>query len=78
MILLMLYFYLSFWKDVKDLESLVKKISKKLNEKSFGRHFVSKYNTLKVLDYLSGNKLDQELIRLHYRDENENWKGLTK
>jgi len=64
--------YLTVWYDDPDLKNKVEKFSKYLRSKSERRHFVSDYDRLEYTDFLSGIKLDQEMLRQHYRKRNEN------
>lgn len=59
--------YLAIWEDVENIEESVTNINNWLKEKSNGDHYISKYKVLDYNSFLSGVKLDQELLREYFR-----------
>lgn len=70
--------YLTLWYDDIDLERKVQQFSKYLRLKSGTRHTINDYDRLEYTDFLSGIKLDHEMLRQYYRIKNENNKTSTK
>jgi len=64
--------YLTLWYDDADLKNKVDKFSSYLRSQSGARHFISDYDRLEYTDFLSGIKLDHEMLRQHYRMKDEN------
>ena len=59
--------YLAVWKNVENLDTYVKRINSKLNSKSRGKHTIKKYKVIDKKEFLTGVKLDQELLREFFR-----------
>jgi hypothetical protein len=59
--------YLAIWEPSNDLEEKFKEIQDTLRDRSDGTHYISKYAELSYDDFLSGIKLDQELLREYFR-----------
>lgn len=59
--------YLAFWGDQPDVNKKVKRINKELNRLSGKVHFVDKFAVLDQEEFLTGVKLDQELVREYFR-----------
>lgn len=69
--------YLTLWYDDFDLKNKIQKLTNYLKLQSEGRHFISDYDRLNYDDFLSGIKLDHEMLRQHYRIKNENHKKIN-
>jgi|688.fasta_scaffold11777_8 hypothetical protein len=63
--------YLTLWYDDIDLEKKVNKFSSYLRLQSGARHFIADYDRLEYTEFLSGIKLDHEMIRQYYRQKHE-------
>jgi hypothetical protein len=59
--------YLAIWEIDANLELKIKEIQEFLKVQSESTHFISKYKVLSYEDFLSGIKLDQELLREYFR-----------
>lgn len=59
--------YLAIWEPDDDCEQKVNEIQKVLKQRSDDAHYISKFKVLSYEDFLSGIKLDQELIREYFR-----------
>lgn len=59
--------YLAVWNNDKLTEDILKEINNFLMSQSQGLHFVSKIKNLDYNQFLSGVKLDQELVRDYFR-----------
>lgn len=59
--------YLAIWQDVDDPNKIAKKINKKLAQLSEGDHGIIKISILDKEEFLTGVKLDQELLREYFR-----------
>jgi hypothetical protein len=59
------------WYDDIDLEKKVNKFSSYLRLQSGARHFIADYDRLEYTEFLSGIKLDHEMIRQYYRQKHE-------
>lgn len=59
--------YLAIWEKTYN-EGQVKAFNNWLKSSSNGLHFVSKYKVLDYQDFLSGIKLDKELLRAYFRN----------
>ena len=64
--------YLTFWYTDTNAKNKVEKFSNYLKLQSEGRHFINDYDQLEYSDFLNGIKLDQEMLRQHYRLKSEN------
>jgi hypothetical protein len=64
--------YLTIWYDDVYLENKVQNFSKYLRSKTSARHTIDDYDRLEYTDFLSGIKLDHEMLRQYYRTKNEN------
>lgn len=60
--------YLAIWESVSNKEKLVKKIHKKLKNISHNDHFIQKSQVLDKSEFLTGVKLDLELLREYFRN----------
>jgi len=62
--------YLAFWKKLQpdDLRFFASRIDKALKESSEGDHYISKFKSLDKSEFMSGVKLDQELLRNYFRN----------
>ena len=69
--------YLSVWNDQPNIKECVSNLSEYLQQKSEGRHLISCYNVLNYEDFLSGIKLDHEMLREYYRNPDEDYKKLN-
>jgi hypothetical protein len=59
--------YLALWKDVENINSIIKAINDKMISISSGTHFVSKCDVLEYTKFLSGIKIDDQLLRDHFK-----------
>lgn len=59
--------YLAIWEIKADPMIVKNKIDKELKKASDNHHYISKYASLDHEDFLSGVKLDQELLRDYFR-----------
>ena len=61
--------YLACWEDIEslDLEWFARKINTLLKKKSNGAHYITKFKSLDKNEFMSGIKLDQELLRVYFR-----------
>lgn len=59
--------YLAIWNSVSNKEKIVNKINKRLKKISNESHFISKSKIIDKSEFLSGVKLDQELLREYFR-----------
>lgn len=62
--------YLAIWEKIKleDLIIFTSRIDKALKENSEGDHYISKFKSLDKSEFMSGVKLDQELLRNYFRN----------
>lgn len=60
--------YLAVWKDDQDIIQKVETINNLLKERSSNKHYISKYKVLDKDYFLSGVKLDNELLRDYFRN----------
>ena len=60
--------YLAVWKETKDLENKVKNLSIEIEKLSNTAHTIEKYAVLNKEDFLTGVKIDNELIRDYFRN----------
>jgi hypothetical protein len=60
--------YLAVWDDKINVGYAVEQINIKLKEISKGLHSINKYKLLRYEDFLSGVKLDQEMLRDYFRN----------
>lgn len=60
--------YLAVWEKLDDLTSFADNINKTLKSLSNGAHFISKYKILSYDKFLTGIKLDHELLRDYFRN----------
>lgn len=58
--------YLAIW-ELDNHEEKISEIQDTLKDRSDGAHYISKYAELSYDDFLSGIKLDQELLREYFR-----------
>lgn len=59
--------YLAVWENVENLNEKVEEVSNMLKSNSNGAHYISAYRVLNSDDFLSGIKLDHELLREYFR-----------
>lgn len=59
--------YLAVWENDDNLDAKINEIQDELKHRSDNDHYISKYKVLSYEDFLSGIKLDQELIREYFR-----------
>jgi hypothetical protein len=59
--------YLAVWETDDNLEQKIDEIQEVLKKRSDDTHYISKYKVLSYEDFLSGIKLDQELLREYFR-----------
>lgn len=59
--------YLAIWSDHPDPKDIKDKINSELRKYSQNNHFISKFSVLEYEEFLSGVKLDQELLRDYFR-----------
>ena len=59
--------YLAVWENDDNLDAKVNEIQDELKKRSENDHYISKYKVLSYEDFLSGIKLDQELLREYFR-----------
>lgn len=59
--------YLAIWKTPKHLTKRIEEIQAFLRQRSGNAHYISKHQVLTYDDFLSGIKLDQELLREYFR-----------
>jgi len=59
--------YLAVWETDDNLDTKINEIQKELKKRSENDHYISKYKVLSYEDFLSGIKLDQELLREYFR-----------
>ena len=59
--------YLAVWETDDNLEQKIDEIQEVLKKRSDDAHYISKYKVLSYEDFLSGIKLDQELLREYFR-----------
>lgn len=59
--------YLAIWKSYDDVELKIKKINKTLTEFTKNKHCIDKYAILDKHEFMSGIKIDNELIRHYFR-----------
>lgn len=60
--------YLAIWDDVINAEYATEQINIKLKQVSRNRHQINKYKVLRYEDFLTGVKLDQEMLRDYFRN----------
>lgn len=60
--------YLAVWKEIKNLEYKVKILSARIEKLSLNTHSIDKYAVLNKEDFLTGVKVDNELIRDYFRN----------
>lgn len=61
--------YLACWEniDLLDLEWFARKLSTALKKKTNGAHYITKFKSLDKSEFMTGIKLDQELLRVYFR-----------
>lgn len=59
--------YLAIWKPTEHLSRKIEEIQAFLKQRSGNSHYISKFKELTYNDFLSGVKLDQELLREYFR-----------
>jgi hypothetical protein len=59
--------YLAIWQPCDNLDKKIKKINKKLKKYSGDLHFIEKYTFLDKSEFMTGIKIDNELIRHYFR-----------
>ena len=59
--------YLAVWETDDNLNQTIDEIQEVLKKRSDDAHYISKYKVLSYEDFLSGIKLDQELLREYFR-----------
>jgi hypothetical protein len=59
--------YLAVWETDDNLDQKIDEIQEVLKKRSDDAHYISKYQVLSYEDFLSGIKLDQELLREYFR-----------
>lgn len=59
--------YLAVWNDDKNLKKSARKINKILEKESRGSHYIRSYKVLDRNEFLTGVKIDQELLREYFR-----------
>jgi hypothetical protein len=59
--------YLAVWETDDNLNQTIDEIQEVLKKRSDEAHYISKYKVLSYEDFLSGIKLDQELLREYFR-----------
>ena len=59
--------YLAIWKPTEHLTRKIEEIQAFLKQRSGNSHYISKFKELTYNDFLSGVKLDQELLREYFR-----------
>ena len=59
--------YLAVWETDDNLDTKINEIQEVLKQRSDNDHYISKYKVLSYEDFLSGIKLDQELLREYFR-----------
>ena len=59
--------YLAVWETDDNLAAKINEIQDELKQRSENDHYISKYKVLSYEDFLSGIKLDQELLREYFR-----------
>jgi AMP-binding enzyme len=59
--------YLAVWETDDNLDMKISEIQEELKKRSENDHYISKYKVLSYEDFLSGIKLDQELLREYFR-----------
>jgi len=59
--------YLAIWKTPEELDKKIEETQAFLKHRSGNAHHISKYKVLSYEDFLSGIKLDQELLREYFR-----------
>lgn len=60
--------YLSIWDGDENIAA-IEECSNFMKENSEGRHYITKYDYLTYQDFVTGIKLDQELLREYYRNK---------
>jgi len=59
--------YLAIWKTPENLDKKIEEIQAFLRQNTNNSHYISKHKVLSYEDFLSGIKLDQELLREYFR-----------
>ena len=59
--------YLAIWQNCDDIDKKIKKINKKLKKYSGDLHCIEKYTVLDKSEFMTGIKIDNELIRHYFR-----------
>lgn len=59
--------YLVFWTDYKEIDKKIKKINKNLAMYTDNLHQINKYAILNKIEFITGVKIDNELIRHYFR-----------
>jgi acyl-coenzyme A synthetase/AMP-(fatty) acid ligase len=59
--------YLAIWQDYNKINETVKNIDEKIRNHSENLHYISKYKVLDKSEFMSGIKIDNELIRHYFR-----------
>jgi len=70
--------YLAIWEEYDKLEEIVKTIDQYMKSYSNGSHYISKYQVLNHNDFEAGVKLDQEILRDYFRDEQNNYQTVDQ
>lgn len=60
--------YLAVWDNVEELDDLINELNTTLKKLSQNSHFISKYKTLNFNNFLTGIKIDHELLRDWFRN----------
>lgn len=60
--------YLAIWEDDKDLDNKIQQIDDFIKIESLNSHCIDKHSVLKQENFLTGVKLDQELLRDYFRN----------
>jgi hypothetical protein len=60
--------YLAIWKNIPDFEKQINNLKQKIEQLSGGMHSIGKYAILEYDEFLSGIKLDKEMIREYFRN----------
>jgi len=69
--------YLSVWESfIEDIDEKVLKISGQLKKYSDDRHYISKYDYLNRSNFISGIKIDKEMIREYFRNPDGDYQTL--
>lgn len=61
--------YLAIWEEKENLNDIINQISNFMSSCSENAHYLSKYKILNYEDFLTGVKLDHELLREYFRNQ---------